>query len=1499
MRKLFYGISLIGILLSFPTLLIGQILDPEIYSYDCIENENEPFVDTTCRGLYESRKGRYHSPHGEIRFLVAFIELSYANPDEDPSLYGSDEWRPGELPSWRDSLLSTFSPDGISNCYLTKYYQNASSNNHIVLGDYLVAPTNGGVFQVNTVNGEVGTSSIVNAINQQMGDTIMTAHGLNSISYFDNWTLSDTVGIEKMNVGDGHWDYVVFVIRNSIEPANSCGSTSFDNLCLLGHDTDAYTKVCTNKEIPTQIIRHEYAHMLLGGNNFHTAGGGWGYGYGDYWIPQTSGWGLLGLYGCSLWCWNAWDRQRLGWIDPNSTYEISARNQNGIEVDGDLDATDPNDAGIYVLRDFVTTGDAIRIKLPYINSDKEYQEWLWIENHQGVKNNDNEFDQWQYQDKECVEDFEPGLMMYIQINNDIRISDNYNYIYSSTYNHANYTRVLTANGLWDRKFMNDSVYANCVNYNDKVRPFVRFYDNPFTGTEDQSFYANDNNNDNSLSKSDQLKIWVEYDGSNYHSHLYSLGHSSHSFNLQGNSKIGIGTNPSTATLINMVGENSPYSNAKNLRNTYLNGISVEMLEQLPNGDIKIRVRFDDVDVENNVRWCSDNIILNPIATDSGYSLNIKEGKTIRLDQGLTPTRMTNPVMFNNQKIFASPTTLTIMPNAKLHLEPLSKIILENGSKMHLSEGSSCVIESAGNIEVKDGTVLQLDDCSSMYINGTGKLIVRNGAELRISPNAILSFQNGINNIVLEEGVVIPDGYVNPISLVNRTDIVIHGNRTFDGATIKVYKKILVENNAILTLKSSSVHFADENSGIIIKPGGKLVIDGGELTSVCSDKQWQGIEVWGVDSLNQNIINGQCQQAYLVLKNGAIIENAICAVNLCNPADEHGSGGVVQATDAVFRNNSKSIRATDYSNYNQNPNVETANVSSFNQCSFTVDEDYISDETFYSHVELSEVDGIKFYACSFSVDNDVQQVSSSSSAITAYNAGFSVESLCDSPVFPCPESSKIPSSFDGFNKAVSVTNSGGVSRTFSISGSSFNNNETGIYAENTGYATIIMNDFMVGTKGACNYGIYLNHVTNFCIEENTFSRDKYVITLNKIYGIAVKNSASFNDIYLNHFSNLYCGVVAIGSNKIPSHTNYDFGLTYTCNTNYGNTNDIGVLRDGIYGNIDGEQGSNSVGAGNTFSASNYHFYHNGINHSKVKYYYHGSGNKIPTRRYNVTTESAISDNDCLSHYSAIPPGPGGELMSVITTDSLGSMYTLTRVTGNLVRNSLNEEERDYDELREWLGKANDMNSDRMIVASYIQQGDFDNASSYAKTLVKKYALQGAELDEHLDYMEIISLHESLHETQRSVKQLTDYEKAMLEDMAENGVGGSQLMARSILDESRGTQTIIISSCPTIPTYGASVRGESEEITEPTSDKGLKVEVSPNPATSSVEISYVLPEKEKTATFVLTNTLGVNVLTTELEGNNGVATINLDNIPSGIYFYTVRSGDDVMTGKLVVE
>lgn len=846
MKRLFYRISVFCLLLIHPIILISQIVNIEDYGYDCEYDEIWNNDTTENRTIYESRYGHFHSPHGEIRFLIAFVELVYENPEDDPSPNGTDQWRPGELPIWKDSLLSVFHPNGISDCHLTKYYQYASSNNHIVLGDYLLDSTNNGIFRVNTKHGDIVDTlslrvEVMEAINQQSGNTIQTAHGLDSISYFDNWSQSN-MGIEKDNVGNNKWDYVVFIVRNSKTPAHLTGRNYKEKTeNLLGHKLDSYTIICTNKEIPTSIIRHEYAHNLLGGNNFHTAGGGItskdsNNPYGNYWIPQTGGWGLLGLYGSSLKCWNAWDRQRLGWIDSTNIYEISVRNQDGNEMNGDLDATNPDDAGIYILRDFVTTGDALRIKLPYIDSNKEYQEWLWIENHQGTSNNNNEFDQWQYQNRDCVEDLMPGLMMYIQINNDTRISNFNRYIFGEAFNHAGYTRALTANGLWDRAFLPDSIYANCVNYTDKVRPFIRLYENPFTGSEDQSQYACDLNDDNKIELKDFFKQWIEYDGINYHSNLYQLGHSSHSFNLEGNKKIGMGTNPSTATLINMVGENTPYEGAKNIRSTYLNGISVEILEQLPNGDIKTRVRFDDIDINSDVRWCSDDIILNPINTESGYSLNLKSGKTILLDQGLTATRMTDPIVFNNKKVFASPTRFTVMPDAHIHLEPSSKIILENASKIHFSENSSCTIEDYGYIEIKNGNTFQLDECASLVINGNGKFIVRNGAELRISPDAVLSFQNGIINLMVENDVIIPEGYVDPRNLI--INLTVNNNRTFNEVNLKLNGHLIIENNAALNLNSSTLSFGDINSGIIVKPGGRLIINGGLLTSACPNKKWQ-------------------------------------------------------------------------------------------------------------------------------------------------------------------------------------------------------------------------------------------------------------------------------------------------------------------------------------------------------------------------------------------------------------------------------------------------------------------------------------------------------------------------------------------------------------------------------------------------------------------------------------------------------------------------------------
>ena len=740
--------------------------------------------------------------------------------------------------------------------------------------------------------------------------------------------------------------------------------------------------------------------------------------------------------------------------------------------------------------------------------------------------------------------------------------------------------------------------------------------------------------------------------------------------------------------------------------------------------------------------------------------------------------------------------------------------------------------------------------------------------------------------------------------------------------VKTSDGFIVGDNSVVTVTGEIS--MSEGSKIIVKPGGRLVIDGGVLTSACPDKMWQGIQVWGIDSLHQYLSNGQYLQGVLELRNGATIENAVCAVDLWNPLDEHSEGGIVWAEDAAFRNNAKAVRAINYSNYSPGSSTEAHNMSWFRNWSFIMGSDYIGSHTFHNHVELTNVDGIKFFTCNFYKDNAASNMASSTSAIYSSGAGFIVTSTCSSPLSPCPEENIHRSVFNGFDNAIYAIGNGGSARTFSVSGSEFWNNERGIYAINTGYATIIKNIFNIGSSAQCSYGVYVDGVTNFCIEENNFLKN--TSTANRTYGIAVKHSGSYNDIYLNHFNNLYCGNISIGNNIVSG--NNGLGLTYTCNTNSGNTHDFGVLTDGVSGNIDNSQGSSSLAAANTFSASQYHFYNKGDNN--LTYYYKGSGDKKPTKKYGITLAAASKDHECKSHYD-IGGGGGDVAMSVGMTDSLKNRYEssfssynrlnglsaykidkdstqkmqqeaqmsmLQRecllVAGDIVRSNLNKEERDFDELREWIGKNNDICSDRMIIASYIQQKDFVNAIALAKTLPNTYKLQGEELDEFYDYLEIIRLYESLCETDRSTLQLSEQEIALLEDMAENGAGASKSMAEAILAENRGIPGAIIPLCPTIPNFILVIRGTDE--TEMTSDTAFEVELSPNPATTNVEVSYTLPEGMTSATLVMTNTLGVNVMTAHLDGDNKT-TLSLEELPSGIYFYTIRCGENVKTGKLI--
>ena len=156
---------------------------------------------------------------------------------------------------------------------------------------------------------------------------------------------------------------------------------------------------------------------------------------------------------------------------------------------------------------------------------------------------------------------------------------------------------------------------------------------------------------------------------------------------------------------------------------------------------------------------------------------------------------------------------------------------------------------------------------------------------------------------------------------------------------------IIDANATVTVTGNIK--CNKNAKTIVPVGTKLILDGGTMTS--NGTMWQGIEVWGNSNTHQYEVNGSFGQGYIELKNGAIIENAKCAVELWHPGIYSTTGGIIHATDAIFRNNAKSVHALHYSNVYCG--VECSYAGTFQNCTFTVDDDFIGTDTLRKHVDL--------------------------------------------------------------------------------------------------------------------------------------------------------------------------------------------------------------------------------------------------------------------------------------------------------------------------------------------------------------------------------------------------------------------------------------------------------------------------------------------------------------------------------------------------------------------
>jgi len=421
------------------------------------------------------------------------------------------------------------------------------------------------------------------------------------------------------------------------------------------------------------------------------------------------------------------------------------------------------------------------------------------------------------------------------------------------------------------------------------------------------------------------------------------------------------------------------------------------------------------------------------------------------------------------------------------------------------------------------------------------------------------------------------------------------------------KDIEVHPGATLTIKCK-VSFGIQ-AKLIIHQGGRVIVDGGVLTSMngACNFFWPGVEVWGTTNQHQFPEHHPTHQGLLVLKNGAIMEHAREGFTNWKPGDWNSIGGVIQVqgtpdqVGCTFLNSRRAAGFMAYQNFHpSNPNILRPNNSYFNYANFRVDNDYRGGTDFAAHVTMWKVDGIGFRACAMeNAQSTILQSHQLGKGIATLDASFTATGNCTVSLpygVPCPDDDYDRGSFTGLDHGIHALD-GGSGRGFTADRLDFTNNVVGVYS--TAPMTVTRNRFVLGDRDvaldqafevdfqeAFHRGISTQHSSSFRIEENTFTRADNWTSLGNT-AIVIENSGANNtQVYKNEAFDMEKGYIGEGQ-CIDVQQASSVGHQFLCNRNSLNEQNFLVRRDNYsttqtwMHSIRTQQGSDASPAGNVF------------------------------------------------------------------------------------------------------------------------------------------------------------------------------------------------------------------------------------------------------------------------------------------------------------------------------
>lgn len=351
------------------------------------------------------------------------------------------------------------------------------------------------------------------------------------------------------------------------------------------------------------------------------------------------------------------------------------------------------------------------------------------------------------------------------------------------------------------------------------------------------------------------------------------------------------------------------------------------------------------------------------------------------------------------------------------------------------------------------------------------------------------------------------------------------------------RDITVKNGSTLTI-TSTANFSP-GTKLIIEPGAKVDLNGGTLTNLCGNF-WKGVEVLGDPNQSQIPMTNQ---GYLLMRNGAVIENAEVGVSLFG-TDEDGNlipqseGGVVRGYSSTIRNCKRQVWMRKYKNmYN---GIEYPNRSKFQNTDFLLTVDYDQTASYPDMVRLEGVKDIQFSSCEFQYQHEVEAGLARPIGIRSYNSSFTVAGN---------------SGFWWLSAGVRGYDYSGMKPCY-IRDSQFKYNDRGVILTGVNNAEITGNTFDVPTGDGSwpldqsmppwpiPYGVYLYGCAGYEVEDNMMTGVNYIGNV----GLTIKKSDQVADaFYRNDFANLYVGSLMQGNNQFGADGE---GLQFRCNV-YGN------------------------------------------------------------------------------------------------------------------------------------------------------------------------------------------------------------------------------------------------------------------------------------------------------------------------------------------------------------